>query len=77
LYPNPNKGSFTVQFDSLSTDAIAIAVHDLRGRSIFERKYSNTGLFSQNIELNGMQSGVYLVTIKDGDKKVVKKIVIE
>ena len=77
LYPNPNKGSFTVQFDSSSTNAIAIAVHDLRGRSIFERKYSNTGLFSQNIELNGMQTGVYLVTIKDGYKKVVKKIVIE
>jgi hypothetical protein len=77
LYPNPNKGSFTVQFDSSSTNAIDIAVHDLRGRSIFERKYSNTGLFSQNIELNGMQTGVYLVTIKDGDKKVVKKIVIE
>ena len=77
LYPNPNKGSFTVQFDSSSTNAIDIAVHDLRGRSIFERKYSNTGLFSQNIELNGMQTGVYLVTIKDGDKKVVKKVVIE
>jgi len=77
LFPNPNNGSFTVQFDSMSTNDIDIAVHDIRGRSIFERKYSNTGLFSQNVELNGMQAGVYLVTIKDGDKKVVKKIVIE
>ncbi|PWA05177.1 zinc-dependent metalloprotease [Flavobacterium psychrotolerans] len=77
LSPNPNRGNFTVQFDSLSTNAIEILVHDMRGRSIFERKYSNTGLFSQNIQLDTMQTGIYLVTVKDGGQKVIKKIVVE
>lgn len=77
LYPNPNKGSFTVQFDSLTTNEIAISVFDLRGRNIFEKTYSNTGLFSQNIALDAVQKGIYLVTIKDGDKKMVKKIVVD
>ena len=77
LFPNPNKGNFSVQFDSTSTNDIEITVHDIRGRNIFERIYPNTGMFSQNLQLDTVQSGVYLVTVKDGDKKVVKKIVVE
>ena len=77
LYPNPNKGNFTVQFNSSSSNEIAISVHDMRGRTILNNKYSNTRLFSQNVQLDQVQSGVYLVTVQDGDKKVVKRIVID
>jgi hypothetical protein len=77
LYPNPNKGNFTVKFDSESNNDIAISVNDIRGRLVFEKTYTNTGIFSQNLQLENAQAGVYLVTIKDGDKQVVKKIVIE
>ncbi len=77
IYPNPNKGNFNVQFDSATNNDIVIAVHDIRGRNVYERQFTNTGLFSQNIQLDGVQSGVYMVTVKDGDKKVVKKIVVE
>jgi len=77
IYPNPNNGNFTVQFDSATANDIVIAVHDIRGRSVYEKQFTNTGLFSQNIQLDGVQSGVYMVTVKDGDHKVVKKIVVE
>ncbi len=77
LYPNPNKGNFSVQFDSTSTNDIEITVHDIRGRNIFERSYPNTGMFSQNLQLDNAQSGIYLVTVKDGDRKIVRKIIIE
>ncbi|MBC7641850.1 MAG: T9SS type A sorting domain-containing protein [Flavobacterium sp.] len=77
LYPNPNNGNFTVKFDSGSNSKINITVNDIRGRKISEKNYNNTGLFSENIQLNNVQSGIYLVTIKDGEKQIVKKIVIE
>jgi len=77
LYPNPNKGNFTVQFDSTSNNDIAISVHDMRGRLILNNSYNNTGLISQNVQLNNIQAGVYLVTVQDGDRKVVKRIVVE
>ncbi|WP_300565176.1 reprolysin-like metallopeptidase [Flavobacterium sp.] len=77
LYPNPNNGNFTLQLKSNASNDINVSVHDLRGRSIVEKKYNNTGIFSQNIQLDNVQSGVYLVTISDGEKKVVKRIVIE
>jgi subtilisin-like proprotein convertase family protein len=77
LFPNPNKGNFTVQFDSTSNNNITISVHDMRGRLILNNIYNNTGLISQNVQLDNIQAGVYLVTVQDGDKKVVKRMVIE
>jgi hypothetical protein len=49
----------------------------MRGREIFNRAYQNTGLFEQSIQLDNVQSGIYLVNIQDGDKKIVKKIVVQ
>ena len=77
LYPNPNNGSFTVQFNSTSNSKIDIAVHDIRGRKILDKEYSNTGMFSQNLQLDNAEAGIYLVSITDGAKKVVKRIVIQ
>lgn len=77
LYPNPNNGTFTVAFNSESGNDINIRVHDMRGRQVYGNSFDNTGLFSGNVNLEGMQSGVYLVTVQDGSRKEVKKIVIQ
>lgn len=77
IYPNPNNGNFTVQFTPATTNDVLVSVHDLRGRKVFDRKFSNEGMFAQNIQLNQVQSGIYVVTVQEGDKKEVKKIVIE
>lgn len=77
LFPNPNKGNFTVQFNSTSNNEVNIAVHDLRGRTIFNKKYANSGMFTQNLQLDNVQSGVYLVTVQEGENKVVKRIIVE
>lgn len=77
IYPNPNNGNFNVQFDSQSGNEINVGVHDIRGRQIFNQSFENTGLFNQNLELNNVQSGVYMVTVQDGDKKETRKIVIQ
>lgn len=77
IFPNPNNGNFSVKFDSKSSNEIAIEVHDIRGRQIFNKVYQNTGLFEQNVQLNNVETGVYMVTVKDGNRKEVKKIVIE
>ncbi|MFT3794771.1 reprolysin-like metallopeptidase [Flavobacterium sp.] len=77
LFPNPNNGDFNVKFRSNSTSKINIAVHDMRGRMIFDQSYDHSALFDQTIKLNNAQAGVYLVSIADGDHKIVKRIVIE
>lgn len=77
LYPNPNNGNFNIQFNSNSGNEISIEVHDMRGRSIYNKSYTNNGLFNESLQLNNAQAGVYLVTVQDGAKKEVKKIVVQ
>lgn len=77
LYPNPNNGNFTVQFESDSTNDVQIKVNDIRGREVFSNTYENSGLFVKSLELNNVTSGIYLVTVQNGNKKEVKKIIVE
>ena len=77
LYPNPNNGSFTVKLLSRSSNDIAIDVYDMSGRQVYQKSFSNTGHFNQDITLNEIQSGVYLVAISDGTARTVKRMIIE
>ncbi|CAM4358123.1 T9SS type A sorting domain-containing protein [Flavobacterium terrigena] len=77
IYPNPNNGVFNIQFTSDSKNKINVNVHDIRGREVYSKSFSNNGFFNEQIQLKNVQSGIYIVTIKDGDKKQVKKIIVE
>jgi subtilisin-like proprotein convertase family protein len=77
VFPNPNQGSFTVKYNSNSGNQISIDVYDMRGRNIYSNKYQNDGLFYQNVNLFNIQAGMYMVTVKDGEKQGVKKIIVE
>lgn len=77
IFPNPNKGQFTIKLNSYSGNDIAVDVHDIRGRRIFKNAFDAASDFEQVISLNSVQSGMYLVTVNDGQRKVTKRIVIE
>ncbi|HLA55801.1 MAG TPA: zinc-dependent metalloprotease family protein [Flavobacterium sp.] len=77
VYPNPNNGNFNIKFTGSSSNGVKVLVHDMRGRTVFENDYANSATFDQNISLNNAQTGVYILTVTDGERKAVKKIVIE
>ncbi|QRM88965.1 T9SS type A sorting domain-containing protein [Lacinutrix sp. WUR7] len=77
LFPNPNKGVFTINLNSSSNKDIHVEVYDIRGRSVFNNSYVNTTDFNQEINLSNVQSGMYLVKVSDGEKETIKKILIE
>jgi hypothetical protein len=51
-------------------------VHDLLGRKVIWKAYDNTGSFNQNIQLQDIQAGLYLVSVYDGDAKQVKRLLL-
>lgn len=77
LYPNPNKGNFNIQFTSKSSSGVKVSVHDLLGKKLFENEFENNTNFNENIQLKNVQPGLYLLTVMDGERKEVRKIVIE
>jgi subtilisin-like proprotein convertase family protein len=77
VYPNPNNGNFTVQFSNATQNEVKIAIHDMRGRLVYDNQFNGGDSFNQNIQLNNAQAGVYLLSVTDGNRKEVKRIIIE
>lgn len=77
IFPNPNHGEFTIKLNSGSNSKIRVEVYDVRGRSIFNSFYNASSDFSQQIRLNNVQSGMYLVKVSDGEKQITKKIIVQ
>jgi len=76
MYPNPNKGTFSVKFNA-TEDKINIKVWDIRGRAIFNKTYNQLGDFNKTINLNAIASGLYIIEVSNGLKKTTKKLLIE
>ncbi|MBC5835842.1 T9SS type A sorting domain-containing protein [Flavobacterium sp. F372] len=77
LYPNPNNGNFTIKFNSNTNNPIDVIAHDIRGRQVYTKSFENNSFFNEEIKLNNIEAGIYIITIQDGDKKEVKKIIVE
>lgn len=75
LYPNPNKGSFTLEFKDMN-DSYSVEVFDITGKIIYENNYSQSSNLVQTINLDKPASGVYFVNIKSDKGLVTKKLII-
>jgi subtilisin-like proprotein convertase family protein len=76
LYPNPNKGNFTVQFSSDSTKTVKVFVNDILGKNVYTNSFKGETNFIQDIQLSDVSAGMYFVTVIVGDKRTVKKIIV-
>lgn len=74
--PNPNRGNFTIQFESQSETGVKVFVHDVLGKNVFSKTFESTTQFNQTIQLPNPAAGVYLVTVIDGNRRTVKKIIV-
>lgn len=77
VYPNPNKGEFTIKLNSSLSSNINVEVFDLRGRTIYKSTHKDAGDFNEKINLDRVQSGMYILNVSDGLRKSTKKIIVE
>jgi len=78
VYPNPNKGNFSVNFTSATTEDVVIKLIDVTGREVLTRTTVATiGENSIPLELNGSSSGVYLLQMRVGGNVTTTKVVVE
>ncbi len=77
LWPNPTKGLLHIKLNSSDKGDVIISVFDLKGRKIITtvNKLSNT-VFTKEIDTKNISSGVYLLSIQQGKKKAIRKVII-
>ncbi|MEM7370788.1 MAG: LamG-like jellyroll fold domain-containing protein [Bacteroidota bacterium] len=75
VYPNPNKGVFTVQFSD-QADAQVI-LRDISGRIVWSQQSEVNSFEPLKISVAHLPAGIYLLTSKQNDQVATHKIVIE
>ncbi len=77
VYPNPNKGKFTLNFNS-KKESVTIKILNSLGTIIYEEQnVAISDNLSKIIDLSNQPKGVYMLTVDDSQKTINQKIVIE
>ena len=77
--PNPASETASVSYELPATATAAITVQNLMGQSVrqFSAVRQNAGLQSQNLTLQGLASGIYLVKLETGALTQTTRLVVE
>jgi hypothetical protein len=78
VYPNPNDGTFKIRYKSDDKKKTSISITDASGKQVFQEDLGKfSGSYEKEINLKEFGSGLYTVTIQNGDNKEVKKVMIK
>ena len=78
LYPNPNDGSFTLDFALSGRSDVEISVMDLTGRIIDRRDLgTRSGAVRETIDARDvLRTGLYFVNVRIDDQTIQRKVIV-
>lgn len=77
LYPNPATDKVTLVIDHNNLNEVSITLTDLSGRKVWqETRQINNGMDNLTLDLAGVQTGIYLVSMESNNYKAVSRVVI-
>lgn len=78
LYPNPSEGAFILTSSGFNNDRVTLTIRDLGGRIVKEETILNgTRSVRMDIDLNNAAKGIYFLSIQDGDKQIIEKLIVQ
>ena len=80
VYPNPNTGQFTVQFvNSNAADDLNITIVNSIGQKVYQAETvpGFNGVYSKQLNLGNLSSGIYYLKALLGKKSFVHKIIVQ
>lgn len=78
IFPNPSKGKFEITFSAENSEDISIRIYNNIGQAVINEDLKKFhGEYRRQFDLSEAGSGIYMVEISSGDRKVSKKMVIQ
>jgi uncharacterized delta-60 repeat protein len=71
IYPNPNNGNFTIQFDVISENN-AVEIYSVLGQKVFEKSEIKTN----TIEISNLEKGLYFIKVNNQNNSKTKKVLV-
>jgi hypothetical protein len=76
IFPNPAQNELQIAYKGVSV-VNSIEIYDLSGRVVYTTSPMASSSFSAILNISELQSGSYVVVLKNGEKKVVSKQMIK
>lgn len=77
-WPNPFHDQLNFAADNLdSKSSTKVLVMDMLGRTVIEKNYNGKSELKETLELNGLNSGVYFITLSNNGNKAIHRLVKE
>lgn len=78
IYPNPNTGSFVVDFSSINNEDVSITVFNLVGQTVYSHSgFSVNNTAIETVNMNQMGNGFYFVRVQVGNDAFTTKISVQ
>jgi Secretion system C-terminal sorting domain len=77
IFPNPAQNRFTVEFEFAFPQAITIILSDLSGREVHALRRNDVLRVSEEIVVDHLPAGVFLLNIKVGSSSLARKIIVK
>ncbi len=75
LYPNPNNGMFTIEFEMPERGNVNIRVYNQLGQTVYSEVEYYSESFKKQITTN-QPSGIYLIQLTTGNRSFSKRVII-
>jgi len=76
VIPNPSDGQFDFKLPTGFNSDVKVLVHDLHGRTIYKKVFTNESHRFQTVVLNNASQGMYFLNVSDGVRTAVKRIIV-
>ena len=77
VFPNPNNGLFNLSVKNLNSPQTNVITYNMVGQQVFNETYlSESNELNKQLDLSNEPSGIYFVTITNGNMTYTKKLVI-
>ncbi len=78
IFPNPSNGVFRISFDLQNAGAYTIELNNILGQQIYSEKLElSTGNHIRDFDVRQSGTGLYLMTIKNANQQVIRKVLVD
>ena len=73
LFPNPARSSVQIELEVASPLPVQLQLYDIAGRLLLRDEFSK----KTELDLNGLETGLYLLRLKQGNRQAVRRLLKE
>jgi hypothetical protein len=77
VVPNPSAGQFDFKLPTGFNADVKVLVHDLHGRTLYNKVFTNQPQRFHTIILDAVSQGMYFLNVSDGVRTAIKRIIIK